>query len=99
MATKIEKRVELALGEPNLYVLFGAPEGASRSFGPSWADWVEDKVAKVHVISPSAGGEVRGYWLTRGALYFALPLYPMEWPELDAEVERATGLKIRGVRP
>jgi hypothetical protein len=94
MKTTIEKRVPLTIGTPPLYVLFSTPAPAHRTFGPSWLkEW--ELVAKVHVISPAAGGEVRGYWLTGGCLYLAYPLYPERWEELDAEVSMRTGLTIR----
>lgn len=92
-------RLDLSLGDPPLYVLVDSPERcvAYGHVGPSWAH-LDEEVQRVHVISPSAHGEVRSYWISRGALYHA-DCHPMDWPEVDAEVSRVTGLRLGGWRP
>lgn len=40
----------------------------------------------VHVISPHAGGEIRGYLLIEHRLHLRLPCYSGEWPEMDMAV-------------
>lgn len=93
---------DLAMGDPRLYLYFGEPHGCSRHFGP-WSARPDEKAQKVSVIAPATGGECRGYWLMRGALWHfgAGPNEPREWPEVDAEVARVTGFVVHGpgVRP
>lgn len=91
--------VILPMGDPRLYVTVSPPQTPSTWFGPSWGT-VHEKIAKVHVISPSAGGEVRGYWLARGELW-PCNIHLVEWPELDAAVQEAIGIKVHapGERP
>ena len=84
----------LTLGDPPCYLLRGPEQRTDVRVGPPWAKFGEP-IAKVSVIAPARGGEVRGYWLFRGALWLAHPLCPLEWAELDAEVARVTGLEVR----
>lgn len=48
----------------------------------------------VHVMSRSAGGEIRGYALIDGRAYLRLPNYAGEWPELDTAVAVALGVEV-----
>lgn len=85
----------LTLGDPPCYLLRGPEQPSGTYFGPPRAT-LGERVSKVSVISPAAGGEVRGYWLLRGALWIgAGPNEPRDWPELDAEVARVTGIEVR----
>ncbi len=51
-------------------------------------------VVFVHVMSPAAGGEVRGYAVVDGVAHLRLPATPREWMEVDESVARATGLSV-----
>lgn len=53
-----------------------------------------EEVRLVHVISRTAGGEVRGYVIARGTLRLRGPAYAGDWPEMDAAVVRATGVPL-----
>lgn len=47
------------------------------------------------VISPHAGGEVRGYRLTAdGRAWLGSPTYGGKWPDLDAAVARALEVEV-----
>lgn len=50
--------------------------------------------ATVHVISRSAGGEIRGYMWLEGLLYLRMPSYPPDWANLDLEVSRHVGCPV-----
>ncbi len=90
-------RHELAIstapaGAP-LYLLVDPPEKVDQRLGPGWAKSGED-LRVVHVISPAARGEIRGYWLIRGHACQRRPDHLGAWPELDAEVSRVLGVPV-----
>ena len=93
-------RFYLDLGDPPLYADIDAPEpvGLYGHNAPSWMCSITEEVQRVHVMSPAAGGEVRSYWLARGALLHA-DCHPMDWPEVDAAVAHVTGLAVVGWKP
>jgi hypothetical protein len=86
-----EERASLGLGDPSLYVIVETEENAGRFRSSPAFLTVDEPVRLVHVISPSAGGEVRGYWLARGTLYLRHPAHPLAWPEVDAAVSKVLG--------
>lgn len=56
-----------------------------------------DGIALVHVMSVSAGGEIRGYAIHDGTAYLRRPAYTGDWPEMDAEVSRVLGVPVVGI--
>lgn len=86
-------RHDLTIGTPPLYVLVDPPEKSTQHLGPGWLPWGND-LRVVHVISPAAKGEVRGYWLVRGWACKREPDYIGHWPEVDAEVSRVLGVPV-----
>lgn len=48
----------------------------------------------VHVISPAAGGEIRGYVLIEHRLHLRIPCYSGEWPEMDMAVGDLLGALV-----
>ena len=68
-----------------------APAHARFVGSDSRASW---RVRRVHVLSLSAGGEIRSYELdSTGALRLALPCHGGQWPEMDREVARVVGAR------
>lgn len=56
-----------------------------------WKDG--EPIRIVHVVSKSAGGEIRGYVIVRQELYERGPSY-MRWPAMDREVSRQIAFPI-----
>lgn len=48
----------------------------------------------VHVISPAAGGEIRGYLLIEHKLHLRTPCYTGEWAEMDMAVGDQLGALV-----
>jgi hypothetical protein len=89
-----DQRAELPLGEPPLHIRFSEKAPASRSWGPGWLTKYEEQISTVHVMSRAVGGEVRGYWSLRGALWLRFPVSPIEWDEVDLLVASALKLDV-----
>jgi len=53
-----------------------------------------EEIRIVHVVSRTAGGEVRGYVIARGTLRLRGPAYAGVWSEMDALVARVTGAQL-----
>lgn len=93
--------VAAAFARGDVYLIVDAPVRSdgyrdSGVYGGEAAD-AAGKVTWVHVISKGAGGEVRGYAKVGNELRLRMPAYPLEWPELDAEVCRQ--LQCTRVKP
>jgi hypothetical protein len=54
----------------------------------------DEPFATVHVMSPPAGGEIRGYLRIEGMLYLRPQANPPEWDALDVEVSRQLGCPV-----
>lgn len=93
-------KISVNYGEPRFYLLNIIRGRVTRWNGPPWADADE---AYEQWLVMSHGRSVRAYWKLRGALYLAHfggrfawdDFHVLEWPKLDAEVERAMGVELR----
>lgn len=52
-------------------------------------------IGVVHVMSPHAGGEIRGYMIVDGELRLRLPAYSGAWTEMDEAVSAHLGMPVR----
>lgn len=89
-----DRRVELPIGEPPLYLLFSEAATSSPWWGPGWLGLKDSPASTVHVMSPAAGGEVRGYWSVNGALWLRYPTNVVEWSVVDLAVAGTLGVDI-----
>jgi hypothetical protein len=94
-------RVEFDFQGTPLYLLVDDP----RPVGSRSVAFVGDgklhpqmPVQFVHVISPPAGGEIRGYVWVSESLRLRSPCYSGEWLDMDAAVSKALGVPVSPYR-
>lgn len=83
--------------EHGWYVLVDR-EPTTQGHGAQAACLYGERVRFVHVMSPHAGGEVRGYTLHGGVLWLRAPCYQGAWPEVDAIVGAMLGADVKPCR-
>lgn len=99
LTPRTENEVEAAFTAGNVYLIVDAPKRFGY-FAPGFVDarsvGHNDELRLVHVISRSAGGEIRSYVLDESnVLHLGRPAYTSDWPEMDAAVaQRVSATRV-----